>query len=367
MIFEIQKKEFLNHIQKVQSIVEIRSTVPILMNVRIKVENGHMEIIATDMEVGIRDICEVTVESPGSITVSAKKLYEVLKELSEGIVRFEVQDNNWILLTCSSTRMKLVGTSDEDYPRLPEYDEEKLITISAEKLDTLTKKTLYAVSNDENRHILNGVFFQITPTHLRMVATDGHRLAFAETPNVEKLPDMEVVVPKKCIHEVLRMASSGSTEYKFGLMEHHIVFNQDQEIVIARQVEGQFPNYSMVIPPETTFQIKINRQQFYNALRRVSLFSDLQARGVKLTLGDNLMLINASTPEYGEAKDEFPIEYAGEQMIISFNVNYILELLRSFDEEEFTLEINEVSGPVLFRPIVDNDYNYFAVIMPMVI
>ncbi|MBN1550743.1 DNA polymerase III subunit beta [bacterium] len=367
MKFEIAKDDFLKSIQKVQAVVERKNTVPLLSNVRIKADSGILEINATDLEVGIRDILDAGIKESGSITVSAKKLYEVLKELPEDTVLFEVADNNWIHISCGMAVFKLVGMPDEDYPNLPVFDTEKLISIPIDVLDTLTRKTVYAVSHDENRHVLNGVKFTITADRILMVATDGHRLSFVDMPNQTGLQEMDIIVPQKGIRELQRMIGEGVEEIYFGVMENHIVFQAGKETVLTRLVDGKFPDYTKVIPETTQTEILIDKESLYNSLRRVSLFSDVKVRGVKLEFADNSIQVTASTPEYGEAKDQISVDYTGDLFTVGFNVNYLLDLLRTIDTETIKICLNDTSGPAVFEPTGQEDYHYIAIVMPMII
>ncbi len=368
MIFSIQRDIFLNHIQKVQSIVEARNMIADLTNVRIKAEDNQLEIRATNLDVGIRDTTETTVEESGSILVNAKILYEILKELPEGMVHFKLMENNWLQLKGGSALLRLLGYSDKNFPSFPEFDESKLMKISAETLEILTKKTIFAVSLEESRPVLNGVLLEITPEFIRMVATDGHRMAFIEAQNQEKLPETKVIIPRKGVHEFQRMTSSGSENFYFGLSNNHIVFKLENEITITRLLDGQFPNYSMVIPKETQHKIKIDKQSFLNSLKRAALFVDIKTRGVRLSISTNYMQIEASSPERGEMKDEILLEYTDTPFIISFNVNYLLDLLRVMDSEEIIMQLNDPAGPVMFEPFNQGDhYRYLSIVMPMVV
>lgn len=366
MNFEIEKSKFLAAVQKAQSVVDKRQAMSLLSNVRLKVENQQLELVATDLEVGLKDTVEVTVHSEGSIAVSAKILYDVLRELPDSIVKFQVEDNHWIRLNCGNSDFRIVGTSDEDFPTLPEIDEKILIKIPGDLLDTLTRKTSYSVSHDESRKILNGVLFKVTPTIIRMVATDGHRMAFIETGNNLNLSEFEVILPQKAVHEIQRMIGSGCDELFFGIMEKHIVFRSGNETIVTRIIDGQFPNYTMVIPKETQYEIKISKESLFTALRRVALFSDVKARGVKMQFSNNMLQINANTPEYGEAKEEIAIEYSGEQLLLGFNVTYLLDILKCIDSEEVIIRINNVSGPVAVLPAVQTEFNYITIVMPMI-
>jgi DNA polymerase III subunit beta len=367
MIFEVEKDIFLNAIQKVQSIIEKRHAIPLLSNVMLNAENQKLEVIATDLEIGIRDVIDINVVEPGSITIPAKVLYEVLKELSEEKITFKLEENNWIRLSCGNSVFKVVGMPIDDFPKLPPVEEEKLIPISGEILDNLTRKTIYAVSHDENRKTLNGVLFKVLPTTIVMVATDGHRMAMIETENKANLPEQELIIPQKAVHELQRMVASGNENIYFGVTGNHIAFKVNNELVISRMLEGQFPNYNMVIPKERKVEIQVPRNSFYNSLRRVAVFSDLKAHGVQLALKENVIEINSNTPEYGEAKDSLNITYSGESITLGFNVNYLLDLLKNIDSELISIVINNSSGPVLFQPTDQKEFTYYAVVMPMII
>lgn len=367
MEFSIEKSVFQASVQKVQAIVERRSTNPFLNNVKINASTDTIEIIATDLEVGIRDIIGAEVTEAGSILVSAKKLYEVLKELPENTIRFKLEENNWIKLSCGQAEFRLFGSSDVDYPKLPDVDESNLTIVPGELLDSLTKKVVYAVSHDENRRVLSGVLFKVDEEAVRMIATDGHRLAYVESPNELKMATLEVIIPQKAIHEIQRMVASGGDEFRFGINNNHLVFKVGNETVISRLVEGIFPNYSIVIPKECRLIVNVNKESLMSSLRRVSLFSDIKARGVKMNIADNMIVISANTPEFGEAKDQIPVEYANEALMIGFNVNYLIDLIKTIDSEEISLRINNPSGPVEFRPGLESELRYLGIVMPMIV
>lgn len=365
MIFEIQKDLFLNVIQKSQSIVEKKTTYPVLQNVKLDASDGQIRVKATDMEIGLRDSAEAVIEQPGTITVSARKLYEVLKELGQGIVRFEVQENNWIRITCGSSEFKLVGMPDDDFPRLLEVNEDGLIEVSAEVLDTLASKSVYAASTDLNKHIYRGILMKVNGDTITMVSTDGHRLAQISTSNTQEIPDMEILIPRKGIQELQKMVSSGKETVNFGVEQNHIVFQLDTQTTTARLIDAQFPDFEKVIPRENTCNIRIDRMQFLDVCRRVSLFSDLKTHTITLELRDNLLKVEGSTPEYGEAHDELVVQFEDDPVKLNFNVTYLLEMLRVFDCEEVFMRFSP-GGPVVFEPVEQEDYDYLSLIMPMI-
>jgi len=365
MIFEIQKDTFLNIIQKSQSITEKRSSYPVLQNVKIIASSGRIEVLATDMEVGFRDSVESVIEKEGVITVHARKLFEVLKELGDGTVRFEVKDNNWIWINCGSAEFKLVGTPDDDFPRLLEVAEESLIDVSAELLDTLASKAIYAASTDPNKHIYRGILTKVNGDSISMVSTDGHRLARIISPNEGNIPDMEILVPRKGIQELQKMVSMGVETIKFGTEQNHIVFRVGDQTVITRLIDAQFPDFEMVIPKESNFNIRIDRVEFMDICRRVSLFSDIKTHTICLTLDSGIMKVEGSTPEYGEAHDEMAVQYDGTTIKLNFNVTYLIEMLRVFDCEEIFMRFSD-GGPVIFEPVEKGIYDYLFLIMPMI-
>lgn len=366
MIFEIQKETFLNLIQKSQSIVERRTAYPVLQNVKIDASDGKIEITATDMEVGLRDSAEAVIEKEGTITVSARKLYEVLKEIGQGVVRFVLQENNWIRLTCGSSEFKLVGTQDDDFPQLLDVSDDALIEVSSELLDMLASKSVYAASTDPNKHVYRGILLKANADAVNMVSTDGHRLARITTENSHGIPDMEILIPRKGIQELQRMVSMGSETILFGIEQNHIVFKLGHQMTVARLIDAQFPDFEMVIPKENSFNIRVDRSQFLDVCRRVSLFSDLKTHTIMLTVENGVMQVEGSTPEYGEAHDEMQVQFEGDAITLNFNVTYLLEMLRVFDCEELFIRFNE-GGPVIFEPVEKETFDYMALIMPMIV
>ena len=366
MIFKISKQDFLGPIQKVQSIVEKKTTFPFLQNVRIEAKDTFIKIFATDMDVSLRDKVEATVEEAGSITVSAHKLYEVLKELGDEIVHFEVDQNNWIKIECGLSNFRLVGLSDADFPSMMDIKEGALIDVDASILESLSNKSMYAATTDQNKHMYRGVLFKVNGNILTMVATDGHRLAKVTMKSEENLPDMEVIVPKKGITELLKIISTGAEKIALGIEKNNIVFRLNNQFTIARLIDAQFPDFERVIPQQNTYNIRINRPNFYDICKRVSIFSDIKTHTVSMTFGNVILEVKGSTPEFGEAKDQIVIDYEGEELNLNFNVMYILETLRVFECEEIFMRFND-GGPVIFEPVEKDTVDYLALIMPMII
>lgn len=365
MIFEISKEDFLGMIQKTQSIVEKRSAYPVLQNVKIDAKDEWVTIVATDMEVGLRDRVQASIMEPGSITVSARKLFEVLKELGDEIVRFQVSDNNWIQIECGSAVFKLVGTPDADFPRLLEIGDEGLVEVDAELLENLSNKSVYAASTDPNKHIYRGVLMKVNGGVIHMVSTDGHRLAKVSVTCEHPIPDMEILIPRKGVQELQRMISTGSEKLLMGIEQNHLVFRLNHQTTIIRLIDAQFPDFEKVIPRQNSVNVRIDRALFFDICRRVALFSDIKTHTIVLGLSDGILDVKGSTPEYGEARDQIPIQYEGDALKLNFNVTYILEMLRVFECEEMFMRFNE-GGPVIFEPVEKEKVEYLALIMPMI-
>ena len=365
MIFEISKEDFLGLIQKTQSIVEKRAAYPVLQNVKIDAQDEFVTIVATDMEVGLRDQVQASVFEPGSITVSARKLFEVLKELGDEIVRFEVSENSWIKIECGSAVFKLVGTPDADFPRLLEVKDDVLVEVDAELLENLSNKSVYAASADPNKHIYRGVLMKVNGGIIHMVSTDGHRLAKVSVNCEHTIPDMEILIPRKGVQELQRMISSGSEKILMGVDQNHLIFRLNHQTTIIRLIDAQFPDFEKVIPQQNAFNIRIDRSLFFDTCRRVALFSDIKTHTIVIGLSDGVLEVKGSTPEFGEARDEIAIQYEGDALKLNFNVTYILEMLRVFECEEMFMRFNE-GGPVIFEPVEKEQVDYLALIMPMI-
>lgn len=365
MIFEISKEDFLGMIQKTQSIVEKRAAYPVLQNVKIDALDEWVMIVATDMEVGLRDRVRASVMEPGTITVSARKLFEVLKELGDEIVRFSVGENNWIKIECGSAVFKLVGTPDADFPRLLDVSDDIMVDVESELLENLSNKSVYAASTDPNKHVYRGVLMKVNNGRIHMVSTDGHRLAKVSVSCEHAIPDMEILIPRKGVLELQRMISSGSEKIRMGLEQNHLVFKLGDQVTIIRLIDAQFPDFEKVIPRQNTHNIRIDRSLFFDTCRRVALFSDIKTHTIVLGLNDGIMEVKGSTPEYGEARDEIPVAFEGDGLYLNFNVTYILEMLRVFECGEMFMRFNE-GGPVVFEPVEKEKVEYLALIMPMI-
>ncbi len=370
MQFSIAKDTFLKALQKVQGIIETRKTMPILSNVLIEAYQGKIDITATDLEVGMKSSYDASVTKEGKITVSAKKLYEIIKELPEAEIYFSTRENDWVDLQCGKARFNIVGLSSDEFPYLPQADSGDYIRLNGAALNKMVEKTAYAICQDETKYNLNGIFFMATEIDgrisVKFVATDGHRLSLAEN----EFPGSSgnnfnkgVIFPKKGIYEIKKMTEDETDEVLLSFVDNNSVIRKGNTLVIMRLVDGEFPDYTRVLPVNNNNIAIINRSDFLHSLRRMSILSSDKFKGVRLELQNGSMEISANNPELGEAHENMEVEYAGETIAIRFNARYLIDVLSVIEEDEVELHLNDELSPAILKPLRASDF--LSVIMPM--
>lgn len=370
MNFTIEKEVFLKSLAKVQGIVEKRNTIPILSNVLIEADNDKILMTATDLEVGMRASYPATVGQAGKITVSAKKLYEIVKELPEKEVSFKSRDNSWIEISCGKSLFNIVGLSSEEFPHFPEADENRMIPINGSLLNEMIEKTFFSISTDDTKYNLNGIYFKKIEEDgqnvLRLVATDGHRLAMVQrgvqTPQIEEL-EQGIIFPRKGIHELKKIAEESEEDLRLGFMDNSAVISKGNTVVIMRLVNGDFPDYNRVIPKNNDDIALINRDSFLHVLRRMAILSSEKSKGVKLELKKGLLIISSSNPDVGDAREEMEVGYDGPEMTIGLNARYMIDILQALECENVKLAVKDNMSPGLITP--EGDEGFLSVIMPM--
>jgi len=368
MNFTIEKEVFLKGLARVQGIVEKRNTIPVLSNVLLEGTDGELCLTATDLEVGMQSTYPAKIRKPGKITVSAKKLYEIIKELPDNEISFNAKDNCWIEVECGKAQFNIVGLSADEFPNFPKPDKTSFISLQSSLCKEMIEKTFFAVSQDESKYNLNGIFCQVQEDtdQLRMVATDGHRLSMIDK-TIEKNESEEltrgVILPRKGILELRKLAEEGETDLRLGFMDNNAVVSKDQTVIIMRLVDGEFPDYGRVIPKNNEQQASIAVDPFLHALRRMIIVSSEKSRGVKMNLKNNLLEVSSSNPELGDAREELDVEYQGTELSVGFNARYLLDILQVQDQDRINIILKDNLSPGLIKP-VDED-GYLAVIMPM--
>ncbi len=367
MKLEIEKKELMSLIGKTQNIVEKRNTMPILVNVLLEAEDDQLKVFATDLEVSLTDIVKCKVLTAGKVAVSAKSLFEIAKELTDGPIQLLKKENNWLEIKQGKYNSKIVGISAEEYPIFPGYSGTGFIKVESEELKDMIDKTIYSVSNDETRYHLNGVFFeQKADLGYTMVATDGHRLSLITKklpPSKMISPGNGVIIPRKGLHEIKKLLESIGGVFEVAIEGSQLIVRSNSTTLMIRLIEGKYPNYQQFIPQKLSQKVKINRESFLSSLKRVSLLSNHKSKAVTLTLSSGKMEIASNNPELGDAREEIDVEYTGKDLKIGFNAKYITDVLTAIQSEDIDFEMNDQLSPGIMKP--HNSLDYTCVVMPM--
>jgi DNA polymerase-3 subunit beta len=358
----LDRDAFLKGLQMVQNIVEPRQTLPILANVLLETEEGTIRLTATDLEVGARVSVPARVVGKGAITVSARKLAEIVKELPAAAIALKVGDNAGVSLRCAGVTYKLVGMPPDDFPPVVPATPGAWLTIEAKVLRDMLTHTSFAISHDETRYALNGVLFTLSGAEMRLVATDGHRLALSQRTLGEIGRPATGIVPRKAIAEIMRVLGAGE-EIQIGITENQFVLQMPNFVMTARLIEGQFPNYEAVIPKGHPGKLTIGRAAISSALRRVSVMAEERNKPVKIVLAPAVLRIAASSQDLGEAEETLDIDYAGDELTIGFNSRYLLDAIGPIDHEQVVLEFKDSLSPGVVRSATED--GYCCVIMPM--
>lgn len=370
MKLKANKNDLVSGLHKIQGIVQTRNTMPILSNVRVETQKKGIQLFATDLEIGLQDFVPAEVLEPGKITVSARKFYEIAKELKDEEILIETDDHQQIVIHAGKSSFKLRGLSAQEYPSFPEIKKTANLTLPATIFQEMIKKTSYAVSSDLTRISLNGVLFHISGSKkksIEMVATDGHRLSVAsrELPSLGSSEGtLKVIIPRKAILELKKFLDEGNhKDVEIVVSENHIVFQEGNYTLLSRLIDAKFPNYEDVIPKENPNRLIINRELFQGAIRRVSILSDEKTNSIKLSLRRGELQVSSNNPEVGEAKESLSTDYQNEELDVGFNVRYIQDILSALQGEEVRILFRDALSPSRLEDPLDP--GFVGVIMPM--
>jgi DNA polymerase-3 subunit beta len=369
MKLKIKKDEILKGLQRIQGVVDKKNTMPILSNMLLVADGKGVEIIATDLEIGLRGRYTAEVEKPGAVAVSAKKMFEIVRELPEEDIQIRVDEGNWVKIVSGHSQFKLVGLPKEEYPSMPDVAEEGMIAMDGDTLRDMIKKTLYAAGENDARYVLNGLFVHLSPSkgglNIRMVGTDGHRLSMIDRIVDAKHKEESVIIPKKAMMELRRLLEEDSSQggFQIGLSKNHALFKRDGLVMVSKLIDGNYPNYQQVLPTQNTKKVSVSKDIFTHAVKRVSILSKEKTNAVKLQLEKDTLLLSTNNPEVGEANEELSIDYKGESISIGFNSRYLMDVLMAMDKETITLELNDSLSPCLVKEEGNDDYK--CVVMPM--
>jgi DNA polymerase-3 subunit beta len=364
MKFSINREDILQELQLLQGIVEKRNTMPILANILVNATESEVELIGTDLEVGLKTYFPAKIDETGSITVSGKKLFEIVRSLSEDQkVVFNEGKDLMMEITSGESEFKVLCLPKEDYPQMPEPKFEKNIVLPLESFKEMIDRVYYAITQ-EQRYYLNGALMLLRDGQMELVSTDGHRLAYTSL-SLEGLKvesEVKAIVSKKTLNE-LRKFDDESVE--FDLDENNLFFRVRNRTLISRIIEGKFPNYEAVIPKENPDVLEISREKITDAIRRVSLLSTERSKGIRFNIEPNQIKLYSSNPEIGEARDRVDVDYSGSAMEIGFNSQYLLDFLTAVKSKKILFELKDENSAVLMKPASDDDIKYLYVLMPM--
>lgn len=362
MKIKTTKEPLLKAIQVLQNIISTKTTLPILSNLLIETQKNKIHVAATDLDVGISlTFAPIEINEEGSITVPAKRFFDIVRDLPEGEIEIYVRKNNSVSIESGRCFFRLMGLPKDEFPKPPKLHEEKSIALNQQLLKNMLSLTSFAVSHDETRYILNGVLFVIKGKSAKFVATDGRRLAFIE--KELELPQefkKAVIVPTKAIQELTRnLGDEGVVKMAFG--ENQISFQFENIVLTSRLIEGEFPNYEQVIPKEGKGKITIDREKFLWAAKRAAILTSPDSQSIKLDLFKDKLIFSKNSPDMGEAKEEVDIEHKGAEFSVGFNPQYLIDALKSLKDPDVSLELTGPESPGVIRA----KGNYIYIVLPM--
>jgi DNA polymerase III subunit beta len=366
MKLTISKEQMIQGLQAVQNIVSTRTTLPVLSNVLLRADAKRLDLTATDLDVSISSAVEANVDRPGAVTLPAKKLFGIVRELPAQQIELEVDEKNVCRIVAGASFYKINGLAAEEFPPLPKFAENRKINLPQDKLKSLLRKTSFAISTDESRFVLNGIFLSLKEHKVTLVATDGRRLAMAEEEvDIPASSQGECIIPSKAINELNRLlGTQNDVEIKF--TENQVAFtlqgaNGFSTLVVSKLIDGNYPNYRQVIPGEAKERITLGREELLQALRRAEIMTSDKSNSVKLSFGKNKLEITANTPEIGEARESIAVNYKGNDIAIAFNPVYLMDPLKALDNDEVYLELIDELSPGVVK--INGPFLY--VLMPM--
>ncbi len=366
----VRKSDLLRELQLFQGIVERKNTIPILANVLVEAEGEEVRLLATDLEVGLRCRCAASVSKGGSLTIPAKKLYEIVKALPETDVRIE-EGANCVKVAADRFDSRLQTLPREDFPTLPVTGGPGAVMLPGNLLRQMVNKTHFAITGEDTRYFLNGALFVMKGDSMSLVATDGHRLALVsvvrerEQKATGEEEETKIILPRKTLMELGRLLTETDGEVAFSRGENHLFFEIGGRVLISRMIDGQFPAFERVIPKNNDKRIDFERDRLTNAVKRVALLSNERSRAVRFQAEKGKVEIVSSSPEFGEAREELLVDYSAAPTQICFNAQYVLDFLGVVETDGVTLEFKDEMSQAVMRPTAAEGYDYTYVIMPM--
>ncbi|MCL2626086.1 MAG: DNA polymerase III subunit beta [Cystobacterineae bacterium] len=366
MEFQISTDELRKALARAQGVVERKATMPILSHVLVQAKPQHVCVTAFDLDVGLSSDVPAQVSQTGAVALSAKHLLDIVQNLPEAQVSFSKKPNNHVEMNSGSANYRLVGLAEEEFPKLPARESAPWVSISALNLLEMIRRTSFAISTDETRYHLNGVFFEPRDDNkVRMVATDGHRLAMVERELGAELASLSgAILPRKGLLELRKLLDEApEAEVQLAFVDNLFLFKRADLSMVMRLVDGQFPDYQRVIPKQPEHRLSLPRMRLSEGLKRIALLSTEKSNAVRLGFSQGLLRISTQNPDLGEARDDISVDYKGEELSIGFNARYLLDVLGVLSADEVLFSLGDEHSPAVIQ--APDDESYLAVVMPM--
>ncbi len=367
MEFSVKRDSLLGELNLVQGVIEKKSTIPILANILLEAREGRLGVTATDLDVSICCGCGADVTSEGTVTISARRLFDIARLLPEGTeIRCSLLENDWMQVASGNSLYKVVGLPKENFPSIPSPTGPTIPSPGA-VLRSMIQRTMFAITQEESRYSLNGALLVLTPGEIRMVATDGHRLALVihsmELAGVEG--EVRSLIPRKTLIEIQKLIGDKETPVEFGRDENHLFFTVGDKKLVSRVLAGQFPNYEMVIPRDNDKFITASTRVLADGIRRAAIMSDEKLRAIRLAFSQGSVELTASSAEAGEAREVVPVEYDGAAVEIGFNPQYLLDFMGACGSDSVSISIRDSETQGMLQPTGTSALEYRYVVMPM--
>lgn len=361
MKLQVSKENLLRGLQTVYPVVPSRSTLPILAHLLIESKKEGVQLTGTDLELGISTSAPAEVQEEGAIAVPAKRFMDLIKELPNNSLAITAKKNQQVSIECGRGSFKILGLPKEEFPKMPVSGGQESLVIDQGVLQAMLSLTAFSVSKDESRYVLTGVLFMTRNGWLRLVSTDGRRMAMVEREAKSAPPiDSQRIVPEKAISELLRLLGESPT-VRVSLKESQIVFDLGSTVVISRLIEGKFPSYEQVIPTESPNKLTVSREELLLATRRIGLWSTQDSPSIRFDLKPDELTISKQTPEVGEAHEQLKVQYAGPEFSVGFNPSYLVDVLKVLPDGNVELELPGPDRPGVIR----TKDHYLYVVLPM--
>jgi DNA polymerase III subunit beta len=366
MRFTISREKLQEGLAAVAASIPAKTTLPVLANILVETTDKGIRLSGTDLDIAVSTEVQADVESAGAITVPAKKLSEIARELPPSPVKMAAAGEQRITLDCGRSHFKILGLPRDEFPSFPVVRFDESWRIRSGDLQKLISHTAFAVSTEESRPILNGVLWELKPETMRMVATNGHRLAKMEVPiKSSGAPAADLIVPPKALEQIRRLFPADE-ELEIARGENHLGFRSPFTAVYTRLIEGPYPNYDQVIPKDNDRIAVADKQALTSALKRMSVIASDQTHRIRLSFNAGMLRFSVQTPDLGEATDELPVRFTGDQLDIGFNASYLLEILRYLPTEEVKMTFKAPERAATIEPEGWNDpASYLCLVMPL--